>query len=152
MKRTSYVALLTAMVLCASLSCTSTAPLVDGFVAARARVSGRVLRPDGTPLAQVLVTVHLPDSVYRMGYQYQSATTESDGRFQAAEVLRLTIARPLGGLDTLTAYVVATASGGFYKAGTGGAYPTDSTSVVIRFYDSRQEPVPTAAIVRVTVP
>jgi hypothetical protein len=113
---------------------------------------GIVMRPDGTPLSQVLVTVHLLDSIYRKGYAYTSATTGTDGRFQAADVVRLAVAPSLGSMDTVTAYVVANASGAIYKPGVDGAFPTDSVSVLIRFYPEGQAPTASTVIVRVAVP
>lgn len=152
MKQSTCVSFLTVAALCASLSCNADVLLIDGQVSARARVMGKVLRPDGTPLPRALVTVHLPDSIYNKGYTYNSATTDTNGRFQAADVLRIAYTPSLGGIDTITAYVVANALGAMVKPGPGVGFPTDSTRVLIRFYDSQQEPVPAMAIVHVVVP
>ena len=143
---------ITIAVLSACLSCNPTTLLTDGHISARARVTGSVLRPDGTPLAKALVTVHLPDSIYNKGYTYNSTTTDADGRFLPADVLRLAYTPSFGVMDTVTAYVVANASGAVVKPGPGAGSPTDSTRALLRFYDAREEPVPTMVVVRVAAP
>ena len=127
---------------------TPTTPI--GIETARARVSGSVATPGGTLLSNVLVAIHLPVTIAPLGYRVEPGTTGSDGQFQA-DVVRLgapTIAVP----DTITAYVVATASGPQYKPSAGGAFPTDSVPVRVQFWPAGQAPVPSVTQLRVVIP
>lgn len=133
-----------------SIACqpAGTSPL--GTETARARVTGTVTTAAGAVLEQVLVTVHLPPDIARLGYVYAPATTGSDGQF-TADVVR-NGAPPIALLDTITVYVVATASGPQYTAAASGSFPTDSVRVRVQFWPFRLAPVPSAVQVRLALP
>jgi hypothetical protein len=149
--RSHRLACLLLAVVAWSAACQSTAMIPEGAESARARVSGSVTTPTGTALDRVLVTVHLPAAIYSRGYTYLSGTTGADGRFQA-DVVRLLVAPVIALPDTITAYVVATESGGQYKAGTDGRFPTDSMPVLIQFWPAHQTPMPSVVQMRLAVP
>ena len=132
-----------------SIACQAAGTSPLGTETARARVTGTVTNAAGAALGQVLVTVHLPPDIARLGYVYAPGTTGTDGQF-IADVVR-SGAPPIALLDTISVYVVAIANGAQYSAGPGGGFPTDSVRVRLQFWPAGQTPAPSAVQLQLAV-
>jgi hypothetical protein len=108
--------------------------------AAQARVEGSVLDSAGRPLPGVDVQIHLPAG----GYINERMETGSDGRFSVA-IDRLLNVPALGSPDTVTAAVVATASGQQYQPLPTGGFQSDSVRVRLMFAPWGKPAQPTSA-------
>lgn len=115
----------------------------------RADAAGTVVGPTGGPLEQVLVRLRLPKAVENEGYVSGTATTDAAGRFQVS-IQRLGSSQ-IPVRDTISAYVVATASGAKYTPRADGTYITDSTKVLLRFIELNAKVLVVETVVRMNI-
>lgn len=131
----------------ASLSCANPAGIVDDFFSADAMAQGRVSDLADKPLPGVNVGISVPSGGSPFPYVSDHATTDAEGHFRIA-VHRVGSSVGAPRPDTLSALVVATASGPQYMELPGGGFPTDSSTVVLLTFAPRgvQGPVANVAV------
>ena len=144
MSKLAHVSWLVAAAL-ASLSCADSAGIVDDFFSADAAVQGRVSDLTDRPLPGVNVGISVPAGGSPFPYASDHATTDAEGHF------RITVHRVGSSVgsprpDTLSALVVATASGPQYMELPGGGFPTDSSTVALLTFAPRGVQGPVANV------
>ena len=146
MSKSAHVSWLAAAAL-ASLSCANSTGVVDDFFSADAAVQGRVSDLADHPLPGVDVGISVPRGGSPFPYASDHATTDAEGHFRiAAHRVGSSVGAPRP--DTLSARVVASASGPQYMELPGGGFPTDSSTVVLLTFAPRgaQGPVANVAV------
>jgi hypothetical protein len=137
---------LAAVVALVALGCESSPVLQDDYFTDDATVQGRVTDLAGKPLSAVSVRISIGPSASPFSYQPAFVDTDSLGHFQVV-VYRVGRNTPAPKPDTLTAQLIATASGPQYTPLPGGGFRSDSVPVFLQFVPHRtQGPVGTVAI------